>query len=81
MNIVCTDLCKCAFSEQYECKNVESSNGGHAFGAEGVDDDGQSLSSVFTINNTFLIKFRLDSFIFYLNFSVNNTLLIVLKYQ
>ena len=37
-----TDLCKCAFSEQYECENVKSSNGGHDSDTEGVDDDGQS---------------------------------------
>ena len=29
MNIVCTDLPKCAFSEQYECENVDSSSVGH----------------------------------------------------
>ena len=39
-----------------------------------------SLSSVFTINNTFLIMFRLVSFIYNLNLIVNNTLLIILQY-
>ena len=42
MNMVCTDLCKCASSEQYECENVDSSNGGHDSDAEGVEDNGQS---------------------------------------
>ena len=33
-----------------------------------------SLSSVFTMNNTFLVMLMLVSFIYYFNFSVNNTL-------
>ena len=39
-----------------------------------------SLSSVFTINNTFFYYVQAVLFIYYLNFSVNNTLLIVLQY-
>ena len=36
-----------------------------------------SLSSVFKMNNMFLIMFRLVYFIYYLNFSVNNTLMLI----
>ena len=42
MKMVCTDLSKCAFSEDYGCENVESSNEGYDFDTEGVDDNGQS---------------------------------------
>ena len=34
MNMVCTDLPKCAFSEQYDCENVDSSSVGHDSDAE-----------------------------------------------
>ena len=40
----------------------------------------KKMSSVFTINNTFLIMLRLVSFIYNLNLIVNNTLLIILQY-
>ena len=67
MNMVCTDLCKCAVSEQYECENVDSSNGGHNSDAEGVEDSGQSWYIHWVVYLKWTICFWLCSGLFILS--------------